>query len=255
LWSAALLALVIFKLGSWGQLLFIPMTLKRKVLKSMATSFAFPPATSLQFPQLDTAGLDRYTQEFEKLGFARLLDFSLVSNAPKPLPTFCRLLVNARHHCFGELTQVFPSGKPPLEFKSSIQSCLDDGWSLAFTDRKPLAASSLLRRKRALAVSMPEASPYELLNAFLEMRSRVCQELGIGVVKDDTVEAYFAKVQHSLVEMRDAVQQRHFTTAVPRVYWQKFSLLKTKPEYVWLGDYPKEADRCRQGFVMHAAPI
>ena len=255
IWCAALVVLVIVKLGSWGQLFLLPLALKQRVLKSLPTSFAFPPATPLQFPKLDTAALDRYTQEFEKLGFVRLLDFSLVSDAPKAVPTFCRLVVNTRHHCFGEFSQAFPSGKTPLEFKCSITGCLDDGWSLTFSDRKPMAASSLLRRKRAPAVSMPEATPYELLNAFLEMRNRICQELGIGPVKDDTTEAYFARVQGSLSELREVVKQKHFSTAIPRLYWQKFSLLKTKPEYVWLGDYPKEAERRRQGFAVHAPAI
>jgi hypothetical protein len=29
-------------------------------------------------------------------------------------------------------------------------------------------------------------------------------------------------------------------------------MLKTRPEYVWLGDYPKEAERSKQGYTLPA---
>jgi hypothetical protein len=51
----------------------------------------------------------------------------------------------------------------------------------------------------------------------------------------------------SIGEMREAVQEKNFVKGVPEVYLRKFSLMKTKPEYVWLGDYPKEAEQRRQG--------
>jgi hypothetical protein len=34
---------------------------------------------------------------------------------------------------------------------------------------------------------------------------------------------------------------------------RKFSLIKTKPEYIWLGDYPKEAVLRKQSFKTFAA--
>jgi hypothetical protein len=49
------------------------------------------------------------------------------------------------------------------------------------------------------------------------------------------------------------VQEKNFVKGVPEVYLRKVSLLQTKPEYVWLGDYPKEAERRKQGFNTVAA--
>jgi hypothetical protein len=66
-------------------------------------------------------------------------------------------------------------------------------------------------------------------------------------VNDDTLQAYIDKMQRAIGEMREAVQEKNFVKGVPEVYLRKFSLMKTKPEYVWLGDYPKEADQRRQG--------
>jgi len=199
--------------------------------------------------------LEKYTQEFESMGFVRLLDFSLVSDRSNPIPSFCRLFAHTRRHCFGELSQLFPRGKSPLPLKCSIQSVLENGWSLGFSDRKPQAASAMLRRRKALGVSMPEATTWELLQAFLQMRDQVCQDLGISPMRDDSLDAYIAKTQMALTDMRDAVQQKNFVSAVSNYYYRKFSLLKTREEYTWLGDYPKEAERRKQGYAYEARAL
>jgi hypothetical protein len=255
IWVCVLIGFGLWRFGSWGHLVLSLLATKRHVLNRMATSFSLPPASPGQFPLLDNAGLDRYTQDFEGMGFVRLLDFSLVSDASNPVPSFCRLLVHRRHHCFGEVSQLFPRGKAPLPIKCSIQSILQDGWTLGFTDRKPRAATALIRRKKALGISVPGATTSELLSAFLQMRHRVCQDLGISPLKDDTLEAYVAKVQQAATEMREAVGRKNFATVLPRYLYRKFSLMKAQDEYAWLGDYPKEAERRKQGFSFQARPL
>ena len=252
-WLAVLLSLVIWRMGSWLHLVFKFATMKSRVLSGMATSFSFPPATAGNFPRLDLEGLDRYTQAFEGMGFVRLLDFSLVSDSPTQPPSFGRLLTHTNHHCFVELSQAFPKGKSAFPLKCSIQSHLQNGWTISFSDRKPNAASSLLRRRKAIGICMPDAIPSELWEAFLKMRNQVCVDLGIQPINDDTLEAYTTKMQRAAAEMREAVQQRNFVTGVPEIYLHKLSLMKTKPEYVWLGDYPKEAEQRRHGFSTFAA--
>jgi hypothetical protein len=254
-WLVFFLFLTVWRFGSWGHLLLGVFSMKRRVIKNMPTSYAFPPATPGQFPQLDSAALERYTQEFESMGFVRLLDFSLVSNAPNPIPSFCRLFAHTRHHCFAEVSQLFPRGKSPMPLRCSIQSVLENGWSLGFSDRKPQAASAMIRRRKALGVSMPEARTSELLQAFLQMRDQVCQDLGISPMREDSLEAYIAKTQMAAGDMRDAVQQKNFATAVSNYYYRKFSLLKTREEYTWLGDYPKEAERRKQGYAYEARAL
>jgi hypothetical protein len=254
-WLVLFLFLTVWRFGSWGHLLLSIFSMKRRVIKNMPTSYTFPPATPAQFPLLDIAALERYTQEFESMGFVRLLDFSLVSNRTNPIPSFCRLFAHTRHHCFAEVNQIFPQGKSPMPLKCSIQSVLENGWSLGFSDRKPQAASAMIRRRKALGVSMPEARTSELLQAFLQMRDQVCQDLGISPMRDDSLEAYIAKTQAAATDMRDAVQQKSFATAVSNYYYRKFSLLKTRQEYTWLGDYPSEAERRKQGFAYEARAL
>jgi hypothetical protein len=96
---------------------------------------------------------------------------------------------------------------------------------------------------------MPEANTYELLQAFLTMREQVCADLGISSLTDYTLEAYIANAQRTATQIKEAIQKKSFAVGLPEVYLRKLSLLKTKPEYVWLGDYPKEADKRKQGFA------
>jgi len=254
-WLAIFALATFWRFGAWGHLLLNLLGLKGRVLTNMATSYSFPPATPAQFPALDTAALDRYTREFESMGFVRLLDFSLVSNAPQPIPIFGRLFAHTRHHCFGEIGQIFPRGNAPLPLACSMQSVLQDGWTLTFSDRKPIAAGSMIRRRKALSVSMPGTASSALLQAFLQMREQVCQDLGISPMKDDTLEAYIAKVQRTATEIHESVKERNFATAVSHVYFRKLSLLKTREEYAWLGDYPKEAERRKQGLPVEARAL
>lgn len=254
-WLALVLFAMLWRFGALGHGLLVLLGMKGRVLKNMATSYSFPPATPAQFPEFDTAALERYSREFESMGFVRLLDFSLVSNAVLQIPSFCRLYAHLKYHCFGEVSQIFPRGKAPMPLACSIQSVLQDGWTLTFSDRKPMAAGSLLRRRKALSVSMPGTDSSALLQAFLQMRDNVCQDLGISVVREDTLEAYIAKVQRSATEMRDAVKEKNFATAVSHVYYRKLALLKTREEYTWLGDYPKEAERRKQGFPVPARAL
>lgn len=254
IWLAIALLLVCWKLYAWLHLIFNLFTTKSRVLKNMATAYSFPPATTAQFPSLDTTALDRYTREFESMGFAPLLDFSLVSDKQSTVPNFCRLFASTRYHCFASVSQFFPRGKEPMPLKCSLECSLQDGWSIAFSDRKPQAAGSLIRRRKAIGVSMPDVSISELFQAFIKMRDQVCMDLGISPLKEDTLEAFTAKVQRSTTEMRDAVREKNFATGVPQFYFRKLSLLKSKPEHVWLGDYPKEAERRRQGYSYGTSP-
>jgi hypothetical protein len=253
MWLIVLAGLFLWRFGGLAHALFTLVTVKGRVLKNMATSYSFPPATVSQFPLLDVAALDRYTRELEAMGFTRLLDFSLVSDASMSIPNFCRLFVHTRQHCFATVRQFFPKGKSPMALSFGLESCLQNGWTLGFANNKPQATSSLIRRPKAIGVCMPEATSSDVLQAFLKMRDQVCLDLGISPVNDDTLEAFIAKTQRTATEAREAVKQKSFATGLPEVYARKLSLMKTKPEYVWLGDYPKEAERRKQGMGSFAA--
>jgi len=249
-WLVLIVGLLVWKFGHWINVLLNVATVKQRVVQNLPTAYSFPPVTPAQFPLLDSSALDRYTRDLEFMGFTKLVDFSLVADTPNHAPNFVRLAAQAKNHCFAEISQFFPKRSLAVPVKCAFQSALQDGWTLSFTDRKPQAASSLLRRPKAISVSMPEASLSEVLHAFLKMREQVCLDLGISPLKDDTLEGYISKTQRSATEMREAVKQKNFAMGLSHVYARKLSLLKTRPEYVWLGDYPKEAERRKRGYTV-----
>ena len=248
-WLVVIFGLLIWKMVGYGNFLFSVGGVKNRVMKSIPTTYSFPPTSPGQFPSLDTAALDRYTREFESQGFTRLSDLSLVSNAPSHVPNFCRVMVHTRNHCFAEITQFFPFRKAAWPLKCALFGGLQDGWTVSFTDRKPPAVSSLLRRPNAISVSMPETSVPELLQAFISMRDQVAIDLGIAPLKEDTIEGFIAEKQRKELEVRESIQTKNFAMAIPEIYYRKFALLKTQPEYVWLGDYPKLAEQRKQGYL------
>ncbi len=140
----------------------------------------------------------------------------------------------------------------PRPLKCSIQGYLQDGWDIDFTDSKPKAESSFFQSRKIIRVNMPEAGTSELLREFLKMREQVCLDLSISSERDDTLEAYIRKVQRAADAMRETVKARNFAVGLSQVYFRKLSLLKAREEYVWLGDYPKEAERRKQGYAMVA---
>jgi hypothetical protein len=253
LWLVILVGLMSWKILAWVQVILNFATVKRRVIKNMSTVLSFPPVSAAQFPRLDSAALESYTREFESMGFTRLIDTSPTSDSPTSPPMFARLMIHSGHHCYGEISQIFPRGKAAMQLKCAISSHLQEGWSIAFSNRKPLAASAMLRRPKALGISMPDASPAELLQSLLTLRQQMCQDLGIAPLTGDSLESYIAKTQQSLAEMRAAVTQRNFATALPQYYYRKLALARTKPEYVWLGAYPKEAEQRKQGY--RVAPV
>lgn len=248
-WLIVIFGLLIWKMVGYSNLLFSVGGVKNRIMKSIPTSYSFPPASPGQFPSLDTAALDRYTREFENQGFIRLTDLSLVSDAASYVPNFCRVMANTRNHCFAEIIQFFPLKKPAWPMKCALFGGLQDGWTVSFSDRKPLAASSLLRRPHAISVSMPETTVPELFQAFVSMRDQVAIDLGITPLKEETIEAFMSKAQRTVSEVRESLHSRNFATAIPEIYFRKFALLKTKPEYIWLGDYPKIAEQRKQGYL------
>lgn len=247
LWVLALVAIMLLQVGKPLAALFSVATLKGRLLKNMATAYSFPPVTTAQFPLLDQRELDRYTQELEGLGFRRLLDFSLVADAASHPSSFCRLFAHPRHRCFAEANQIFPNGKAPLPMKCSVMSYMQDGWSVSFTDRSPMAMSSLFRRPKAIGACLPTSTTAGLLDSLLKLRAQACTDLAITPLGDATLEVYMAEMQRSLLDMRAAFQGRNLAAGFSIAGLRKLAALKPSAAYTWLGDYPKEAQRRKFG--------
>lgn len=226
----------------WGWLLTL-FGLKRRLLRSVATTMSFPPAIPEQFPQLDRPRLDAFSRELEALGFEKLLDAAPVADSPTHAPTFCRIYAQRRHGCYGVILQPFPAVGGPIELRCMLNAWLDDGWSLGVASGKPLPAAALVRRPRSIGAHFPEASAPELLHRLLRFREQVCRDLGLRAHTDTSLENYIKLTLESLAEIRAALQKRNIAASLGQYYSRTTGLTSAKSQLVWLGDYPKLAEQ------------
>ena len=239
------LGLSALKTGSLAGWLLTLFGLKRRLLRSVATTMSFPPALPEQFPQLDRPRLDAFSKDLEGLGFEKLLDTAPVGDTPRHTPTFCRIYAHRRHACFGILMQSFPAIGGPIELRCLLDAYLEDGWVTSVGSGKPLAAAGLVRRPRAIGAYFPEATPPELLTRLLRFRDQVCADLGLRPLTDTSLETYIRYTLDSLREIRDVVKKRNVAVGVSQYYSRKAGLSSLKSQLVWLGDYPTLAEERR----------
>jgi hypothetical protein len=222
---------------------FLPfLGLRRRLVKSVATTMSFPSAIPEQFPRLDRPRLEAFSRDLEGLGFAKLLDTAPVADSPTHPPSFCRIYAHRRQACFGVIMQSFPAIGRPIDLRCMLNGYLDDGWSVGASNGQPLAASAFVRRPRAIGVSLPEAPPAELLARFLQFRDRVCADLGLRPITDTSLETYIRRTLESLAEIREAMKKRSLAVGLGQYYSRKLGLRRQKSQLVWLGDYPKSAE-------------
>ena len=239
------LGLLIVKFGGLASGILPFFGLKGRLVKGVATTMSFPPAIPEQFPGLDRARLDAFSRDLEGLGFEKLIDTAPVTDSPTHAPSFARVYGHRRHSCFGVLLQMFPSGGHDNDLRCLISSTLDDGWSIGVSNGKPMAASALIRRPRAIGMGFPGLSSADLLARFLAFRDRVCADLGLRPVADTSLAEYIRQTQGTLVEIADAMKKKNIAVGLGQYYSRQMRLASKKSLNVWLGDYPKIAEERR----------
>jgi hypothetical protein len=234
------LGFLVLKVG--GVASFLPFVgLRRRLVKSVATTMSFPPAIPEQFPRLDRPKLEAFSRDLEGLGFEKLLDTAPVADSPTYPPSFCRIYAHRRQACFGVIMQSFPAIGGPIDLRCMLNGYLDDGWSVGAGNGKPLAASAFVRLPRAIGVSLPGAPPAELLARVLQFRDRVCADLGLRPITDTSLESYIRRTLENLAEIREAMKKRSMAVGLGQ-YYSRMLGLQRKAQLVWLGDYPKIAE-------------
>ncbi len=235
-------------LGLGGLLIYIIHTvvslvgMKGKVVKAVPQNFQFLPTTPDQFPRLDTEALRRYTERFESLGFVHLRDYTLADDrVTLAASSFGRLFANRERGCFAEVGQVFPNGKKTMPMGCVVASLMEDGWSLATTDRKPQALVYLMRRPRALWTSRPLSKPAELMHHHLDRRRQIAHELGVKVIEDVSAETFFAHERRESADRQQALKSRNLAIGLAQA-----AAFKLKPKYEWMGEYPLVAARKKE---------
>jgi len=248
-WLLVVGGVLLWKFWRLLRFLYGAATAKTQTLSRMSSDFSLPPVSPSQFASIDIEKLDRCTAELEALGFRCQLDYSLVDDA-QAMPNFCRLMISTSHQCYSVIYQFFPAGERPRPMKCDIQCELDDGWDIEACESKPRAEAYALHSPRKISVYMPGVSMHELLQRFLSLRAQVCADLSIAPEREVSQDGWIRGRQREIEKLRAGFKRKVYPVTLLQTFVAMLQLLRTKREYLLEGDYPKEAERRRNGYVV-----
>jgi len=215
---------------------------KKRIANNLAEGYSMPPVVPEQFPALDRGSLEECSRQIEQLGFIRLGDYSLVPTSKAlVIPVFVRLFAHSRYKCFAQAQQIFPPGKAPHPFGCAITAELENDWRITVSNRKPLPGAVFLRLPQSIARSFPGAPVSELMLKFVDFREKVCADLGVRPLSNDSLENFVRLQQKTAIQNREAVKSKSLSVGLVQYYKRKLGFGMNKQQYEWLGDYPKVA--------------
>ncbi len=207
---------------------------KSTFLNNIPDDLDFRPARRADFPKLDEEKLERYTQDFEALGFKRLLDYTLVTDVESENQAFGRLFVHPEEHCFGEINQICSPSGAGAPMRCNMTSFLEEGWSISTGDRQTSKYSYAMRRPRGLWRSLAGESVADVFRVNLALRKKIAKALELEVLTDDTSEAYFKRERKNNDERKAVVRRRNGLMLILELW-----LFDKNPKREWLGQFGK----------------
>jgi hypothetical protein len=218
--------------------------IKSTLLAQMPIELDFPRVSPEQLGGLDRKALERYTEEFETLGFRQALDYTLKSEVPTRNIGFARLFIHPRERCYAEANQVIPTGQGKgAPMRCTVMSLLEDGWSLSSGTRDPLSVKTMWmwRQPKKLWTCHPGADAQQLVKAHLELRRELIDGIGVDPVTDVSPSAYFEHQRQSAVDRRETFRRKNILINLIQLW-----LFGKSRRSQWLGAYPKLAGTRQQ---------
>lgn len=206
----------------------------RSLLLTAIRPTTFTPTQIESWNSLDLAKFERNTQEFERLGFICLGDYTSSS-----FKGMMRLFVHPQKFLFGEVGQ-----SDRISHFSSIFSFLDKNWSLSVTNlnlgAKANAVSyAFLRKPRVLSKRFEDASIDSLFESISNWQQQASIELGVATNTEVSSDFYFERSQQQMVLTRQNLLKSSITWRLLEMFWRWF----VSPQNEWLGDYNKFAKK------------
>lgn len=207
---------------------------RHAVLRGTPAEVDFVPTSPTDHPWIDGEAFKHELQQLEELGFHAIADYAVIyPGAPRG---FARVLIHPAQRVYAEVNQV-KQGRTPLPVATTFESALTDGWSVQSTTREPMpVAYAFMRSPKAIWRSRPGAELPELLGDHLELRHRVCRDLGVRPSGEGTVDGYFAVQRENHRRRATAVCETNVVTGIARGLRCERSARRE-----WLGDYAAAA--------------
>jgi hypothetical protein len=228
---ATLSAILAFGAGAW---------IKSRLLARLPEQLDWQPVDPQITAGVDQESLAKATDEVEALGFWLQLDSQITDKYQQRATNFSRLFMHPEYHCFAELNQLVASDGQPTPLRFMIVSLMSDDWTLTSGNREweVIKTTWIWRQPRVLWTSHPQASPGELLDAHLERRAQIVEDLGITVRSGLTPCVFFEHEQRASAKRKRALRNRNGLVAAVELM-----SVDKHPRREWLGDYPHVASK------------
>ncbi len=218
--------------------------LRPLLLTGVPASMQFADADENEFPKLDRARWNDYSERLAALGFVHVRDFKLANTLHGGIS---RLYLHPETNCYGSIYQVFAPKAPGLLF--GFMSYLGEDWTVGHGTLKPMPSSIINRLQHTVSFARPGSSLEELYHEHVAKRDEISAGLGLSVVPPQGFETYQQRSDVDAKARREVVK-RNAVLLAAKVYLAKLRPLSND----WWGDYPKEIqERTGQTFVPREA--
>jgi hypothetical protein len=198
---------------------------------------------------LDQKALSQLTEEFERLGFVRVLDYRLQGVGRNDIQSFARAMVHPTLFCSSEIMATkkqLDAGEPLL---CGLTSHLEEDWRIGSINRSAINVDYFQRLPKNIRLMRRGATPEQLLQRHMEVRAMITADLWLQVMTDLSIETKFKRSQQILAERREALLRCDILAEMADA-----KKVAEQDEWEWLGDYPQEKVRRLQGKKLLVIP-
>lgn len=206
--------------------------IKKDILKNLSGTIIYSSTNASNYPLLDMNTLQKYTEEFESIGFQQVIDYSIQKKDENFFPGYARFFIHQGHQCIAEINQLFLNDLEATPMRCVIISYLEQETTFVSTDRKPDGGLYLVRLPKRLIVYSPNTSPDEIFLAHLEKRNKLIEALNLTVIQNITFEIYQQKENRSMLLRKNIIERKSTVRILFEFYYYDQFL-----QYEWWGDY------------------
>jgi hypothetical protein len=214
-------------------------SLRKQFLAVLPDSLKITQANAVDYPSLDRAKLEDYTESLSLQGFEHIIDFGareVFSDRSKEIPGFSRLLINFDTNCYALLIQTFFPQKGTTPVYCTIASELSSGWTLVNTNVPTESATLFWRHKpQEVWFATPDASAVQLYRDHLNFRSQMQADLNIHP-QPASEASYFEIEQQETKHRQNSIKKANILLTMLKATW-----FELNPYAYWLGNYRTSA--------------
>jgi hypothetical protein len=183
-------------------------------LKQIINNFGIQPTQESDYEWLNREKLYMWTQEFDKLGFSRLGDYTVgigtLNTQEDFLPqSFTRLMANEKQKCFAEISQSKHPKTGLKEMACVITTLFTSGQQCKTSNESaPASAVSMINEFGITPFYLPGATPEKLFLDHIEQRDRMAAQQNLVIQDDVSFESYRQQTVKNINQAQSWIKQK-----------------------------------------------